>query len=159
MFASCGYDELVIWEKGLQKKWEFKFTQYVSNGRKIHFIDDNQLLWVTLKRKINDLLVFELQNGVFKQNSNKTITLIQNELCKDDVHFPIVYNNDRNVILVRHKHHIYLIRQLNNSTFHIIASLNCETKESYGTMTNNGQYLVFWDNKYKKYSSYEIQYK
>ncbi|CAD8215021.1 unnamed protein product [Paramecium octaurelia] len=107
---------------------------------------------------MNDILVFELQNGVFKQNSNKTISLIKNNECEDSYLFPIIHNKDRNVILVRHKHHIYLIRQLNDGTFDILASLNSQTTDTYGTITNNAQYLVFWDNKSNKYSSYEIQY-
>ncbi|CAD8187646.1 unnamed protein product [Paramecium octaurelia] len=159
VLASCGQHEFIIWEKGLQGKWEFKYRQDVLYGYKIHFINDQQFLWVTLDEYMNDILVFELQNGVFKQNSNKTISLIKNNDCQDDILFPVQHNKDRNVILVRHKHHIYLIRQLNDGTFNIVASLNSQTRETYGTLTNNGQYLVFWDNKFEKYSSYEIQYK
>ncbi|CAD8175716.1 unnamed protein product [Paramecium pentaurelia] len=159
VLASCGYGEFIIWEKGLQGKWEFKYKQSVQRGRKIHFINDQQFIWVTRDKQINDILVFELQNGVFKQNSNKTITLIKNDQCDDDILFPIIHNRDKNVILIRHKNHIYLIRQLNDGTFKILESLNCQTRETYGTMTNNGQYLVFWDKKFEKYSSYEILYK
>ncbi|CAD8175712.1 unnamed protein product [Paramecium pentaurelia] len=159
VLASCGYGEFIIWEKGLQGKWEFKYKQSIQRGRKIHFINDQQFIWVTSDKQINDILVFELQNGVFKQNSNKTITLINNDQCDDDILFPIIHNRDKNVILIRHKYHIYLIRQLNDGTFNILESLNCQTRETYGTMTNNGQYLVFWDNKFEKYSSYEILYK
>ncbi|CAD8191338.1 unnamed protein product [Paramecium pentaurelia] len=158
VLASCGYHELIIWGKESQGKWEFKYKQSVSAGQKIHFINNQQFLWVPLDKQIDDLLEFELQNGVFKQNQDKTITLIKNHECEDCVFFPIIHNKDRNVILIRHKHHIYLIRQLNDGKFKILASINCQDKESYGTMTNNGQYLVFWDNKSKKYSSYEILY-
>ncbi|CAD8213038.1 unnamed protein product [Paramecium pentaurelia] len=159
VLASCGYGEFIIWEKGLQGKWEFKYKQNVQIGYKIHFINDQQFIWVTLNKQKNDILVFELKNGVFKQNSNKTITLNKNDKCDDFFLFPIIHNKDRNVILIRHKHHIYLIRQLNDGTFNILASLNCQTKDTFGTMTNNGQYLVFFDWSYKKYKSYEILYK
>ncbi|CAD8172214.1 unnamed protein product [Paramecium pentaurelia] len=160
LLASCGYHEFIIWEQGLQGKWQLKYKQDVQyDGYKIHFINDQQFIWVTLDEQINDILVFELQNGIFKQNLNKTITFINNDQCDDDILFPIIHNKDRNVILIRHKYHIYLIRQLNDGTFKILAQLNCQTHESYGTMTNNAQYLVFWDNKYEKYSSYEILYK
>ncbi|CAD8169476.1 unnamed protein product [Paramecium octaurelia] len=159
VLASCGYSEFIIWEKGISGKWEFKYNQYVlSYGYKIRFINDQQFLWVTYGRYINDILVFELQNEIFIQNSNKTISLIENDECEDSLLFPIIHNKDRNVILVRHKHHIYLIRQLNDGTFNIVASLNLQTSYTYGTMTNNGQYLVFWDKIFKKHSSYEILY-
>ncbi|CAD8117859.1 unnamed protein product [Paramecium primaurelia] len=149
LLASCGFHEFIIWEKGLQGKLKLKYKQDVSSGYKIHFINDQQFIWVTKDK----------QNEVFQQNSNKTITLINNNECDDDFLFPIIHNKDRNVILVRHKHHIYLIRELKDGIFNILASLNCQTPDTYGTMTNNGQYLVFWDQKQEKYSSYEILYK
>ncbi|CAK79590.1 unnamed protein product (macronuclear) [Paramecium tetraurelia] len=147
VLASCGYSHFIIWEKGLQGKWEFKYKQDVSlYGNKIHFMNDYQFLWVNGYK--DDIL-----------NSNKTISLIKNNQCEDDYYFPIIHNKDRNVILVRHKHHIYLIRQLNDGTFNILASLDSKTTKTFGTITNNAQYLLFWDRKFQKYSSYEIQYK
>ncbi|CAD8215206.1 unnamed protein product [Paramecium octaurelia] len=148
LLASCDYSHFIIWEKGQQGN--------VESGYKIHFINDQQFLWVT--SKMNDILVFELQNRVFKQNQNKTISLIKNNECEDDRSFPIMHNKDRNVIFVRHKNHIYLIRQLNDGTLSILASLNSQSRQTYGTITNNAQYLVFQDMKSQKYSSYEIQY-
>ncbi|CAD8130375.1 unnamed protein product [Paramecium sonneborni] len=156
VFASCGFHELIIWEKGLQGKWRFKYKQDVFYGNKIHFINDQQFIWVTKSKNIDDILVFEQQAGVFKKNSIKNIQLIQNNQCDDELYFPIIHNKEKNMILVRHKHHIYLIRQLNNALFKTIVSLNCQINETFGGMTNDGQYLVLWDNKYQKYSSYEI---
>ncbi|CAD8210554.1 unnamed protein product [Paramecium pentaurelia] len=160
VLVSCGYSEFIIWEKGVQGKWEFKYKQDVLDyGYKLHLINDQQFLWVTNSMKIDDIFVFEIQNGVVQQNIDKTIKLIQNNQCDDNLNFPIIHNKNKNIILVRHKHHIYLISKLNDGTFNIIASLNCQNNEIYGTMTNNGQYLLFWDNKYEKYQSYEILYK
>ncbi|CAD8198810.1 unnamed protein product [Paramecium pentaurelia] len=157
LMASCGYDHFIIWQKGVQGKWEFQYKKEVSYyGRKICFINDYQCLWVTQRKDCNNIFLFEIQNGVCQENINKTINLVQNALCDDYLYFPIIYNKDKNIILVRHKHHIYLMRELNDGIFNIIASFNCQTDEIFGTMTNNGQYLVFWDEKYKKYQSYEI---
>ncbi|CAD8094402.1 unnamed protein product [Paramecium primaurelia] len=157
ILVSCGYTDFIIWEKGAQGKWEFKYRKYVSDsGHKIYLINDQQLLWVTLSVSVDDILVFEIQNGIFQQNINKTIKLNKNNECLDDSYFPIIQNKDKNIILVRHKHYIYLIRQLNYGTFNITVSLDCQNDKIYGTMTNNGQYLVFWDNKQMKYQSYEI---
>ncbi|CAD8214123.1 unnamed protein product [Paramecium pentaurelia] len=157
VLVSCGFQEFIIWEKGVQGKWEFKYKQDVSKyGFKLHLINDQQFLWVTLDKNVDDILVSEIQNGAFQQNINKTIQLIKNNQCDDFLYFPIIHNKDKNIILVRHKHHIYLISQLNDGTFNIIASLNCQNEKIFGTMTNNGQYLVFWDKKSEKYQSYEI---
>ncbi|CAD8195832.1 unnamed protein product [Paramecium pentaurelia] len=154
VMVSCGYSDFVIWEKGIQGNWEFQYKQDVSYfGYKLHLINDQKFLWVTLNKYI---LVFETQNGVFQENIKKTIKLTKNNECYDDLYFPIIQNKDKNIILVRHKHYIYLIREENHGKFNLMASLNCQNHEIYGTMTNNGQYLVFWDKKYENYQSYEI---
>ncbi|CAD8197701.1 unnamed protein product [Paramecium octaurelia] len=142
VLVSCGYHEFILWEKGLEGKWEYKdileqikyllinllqcITQHTQiecskneillliSPKKIIFTHDQQLLWVPLDLYINDLFVFESQNGAFQLNSSKTITLIRNHQCQDSDYFPILYNKDRNIIMIRHKHHIYLIRELND---------------------------------------------
>ncbi|CAD8145712.1 unnamed protein product [Paramecium pentaurelia] len=157
MLASSAQSRYLIWKKGVNKKWGFKCKQDVTQGYKIYFMDDQQFLWVTKDKNIDLIFNFELQNGVFKQNLDKTIHLNTKQSCEDDwTNFPIIYNKDKNMLLVRHKHHIYIISKANEGNFKIIGSLNCEIKEIYGTMTDNAQYLVFWDKKQQKYSSYEL---
>ncbi|CAD8108058.1 unnamed protein product [Paramecium primaurelia] len=160
IMASCGLTEFIIWEKGLQEKWEFKYKQSIPQiGNKVYFMNNQQLLWVTQNQE-NDILIFELQDGIFNQNSKKTIQLNKNNnKCEDFCYFPIIYNKNKNILLIRHKHHIYLIRELKDCTFNIMASLHIQNEFIFGTITNDGQYLVFWDDKSRKYSSYEIKMK
>ncbi|CAD8187640.1 unnamed protein product [Paramecium octaurelia] len=155
--VSCGFDEFIIWEQGLQGKWEFKYKQSVANkGYKIYLINDQQLLWVTMDADIDDILVFELQRGVFKQNNNKTIKLTKNNKSDDDMNFSIVHNQEKNILLIRHKYHIYLFRQLIDGNLKVYNQLNCQVKQVFGNMTNDGEYLIFWDLKKEKYQTYEI---
>ncbi|CAD8113005.1 unnamed protein product [Paramecium primaurelia] len=157
MLASCAKNRYLIWKKGVNEKWELKCKQEVTQGYKIYFMDDQQFLWVTNDKNIDQILIFELEDGLFKQNQDKTIQLNTNQLCEDDWRlFPIIYNKDKNMLLVRHKHHIYIISKINEGNFKIIGSLNCDIKEIFGTITDNAQYLVFWDGKQQKYSSYEL---
>ncbi|CAD8120200.1 unnamed protein product [Paramecium sonneborni] len=156
MLASCGVSHFIIWKKNSQGVLEFKNKQDVSPGYKIHFINDHQFIWVTKSKDIDDIFVFENQNGVFQQNTNKTLKLIQNNQCNDESYFPIIHNQERNLILVRHKYDIYLIRQLKDATFKIYTTIKFQNERVYGTMTNNGQYLIIWENKGEKYISFEI---
>ncbi|CAD8097645.1 unnamed protein product [Paramecium sonneborni] len=73
--------------------------------------------------------------------------------------FPIVYNKQKNVIIVRYKFYIYIIRELNNGQFKIVDQLKFNTNDIYGTITNNGQYLVYWYDEKQFYSTYELLYK
>ncbi|CAK93760.1 unnamed protein product (macronuclear) [Paramecium tetraurelia] len=155
--VSCGFDEFIVWEQGLSGKWEFQYKQSVANkGYKIHLINDQLLIWVTMDADIDDILVFELQRGVFQQNANKTIKLTKNNKSEDDMNFSIVHNLEKNILLIRHKYHIYFFRQLIDGTLKVYKQLNCQVKQVFGSMTNNGEYLVFWDRKKEKYQTYEI---
>ncbi|CAD8076603.1 unnamed protein product [Paramecium primaurelia] len=152
-------NQIIIWERKEQDKFEFKHfvTQSIQEeGLKIKFIKDNQFIWITGGKEIDKLYVFELKEGVFQENQEKTIQLITNNEKVDEYRFPIIYNKERNLIVVRHKTYIYIIREINNGKFKIVEQLNCETKAIQGTITNNGQYLVFWDEKTQGYSIYEL---
>ncbi|CAD8129869.1 unnamed protein product [Paramecium sonneborni] len=96
MFATCAYYDYLIWQKGVEEKWELKCKQSVTSGCKIYFINDQQFMWVTKDKNIDQILIFELQDGVFEQNEDKTIQLNKNELCDAYwMNFPIIYNNDK----------------------------------------------------------------
>ncbi|CAD8127922.1 unnamed protein product [Paramecium sonneborni] len=128
----------------------------IPNGCKIQFITDSQFIWVTDDKSINQVLVFELQDDKFILQNDKTIELIENQQSDDQYYFPIVYNQDKQLILIRHKHHIYLIKNVQDAKFNILASKNCGTAYNYGTMTDDAKYLVSWDKSQKKYQSFEI---
>ncbi|CAD8174386.1 unnamed protein product [Paramecium pentaurelia] len=165
-FLSCGSDLYIIWKKKTNidnqqvinniKSNEFQYyldqLKYLPKGNRVIFINDYQFLWVTQNQGI---LVFEQKWSMYQQNKNKTINIKNND-CEDQYYFPIIYNKNKNFLLIKHKYHIYLIRQLENGKFIIISSVDCGTQHNYGTITNDGQYLVFWDQKLKKYSTYQI---
>ncbi|CAD8055991.1 unnamed protein product [Paramecium sonneborni] len=157
ILASCAKSNFLIWKEGLEGKWELQCKQKVSDGYQIFFIKDQQFLWVTREQNIDEILIFELQDGIFKQNKNKTLQLIKNDQCEDYwILFRTIHNKEKNVILIRHKHHIYLIRIVNENDMKIIGQLNCEIEDIFGTMTDDAQYLVFWDHKQQKYLSFEL---
>ncbi|CAD8095952.1 unnamed protein product [Paramecium primaurelia] len=162
--VSCGQNknQIIIWERREQDKFEFKHFVKQSiqeEGLKIQFIKENQFIWVTGGKEKDKLQVFEVKQGEYIENQDKAIQLITNNLIVDQYRFPIVYNKERNLIIIRHKNFIYIIREMNNGKFKIVEQLNCDTIEIYGTITNNGQYLIYWDQKNQGYSTYELLYK
>ncbi|CAD8129549.1 unnamed protein product [Paramecium sonneborni] len=159
--VSCARDknQIIIWVRRELDKFEFKYFVKQSiqdQGKKVNFIKNNQFIWVTGGNEIDKLYIFELKEGVFQENKDKTIQLIANNQILDEYHFPVVYNKERNLIVVRHKTNIYIITEINDGKFKIVDQLNCDTYSVYGTITNNGQYLVYWDDKKKGYSTYEL---
>ncbi|CAD8196457.1 unnamed protein product [Paramecium octaurelia] len=159
--VSCAKDQnqIIVWERRENDQFEFKYFVKQSiqeKGLKVLFIKDNQFIWITGGIEIDQLYVFELEQGVFQENKDKTIQLTANNQNVDEYRFPIVYNRERNLILVRHKTYIYIIREINDAKYKIYDQFNCQTCLIYGTITNNGQYLVYWDEKQYGYSTYEL---
>ncbi|CAD8129313.1 unnamed protein product [Paramecium sonneborni] len=146
--VSCATDnnQIIIWERREQDKLWAQGEVY-----------QKQLIYlVTGGKEIDKLYIFELKEGVFQENLDKTIQLIANNQIFDERCFPIIYNKERNLIVVRHKTNIYIITEINDDKFKIVDQLNCDTEDVYGTITNNGQYLVYWDIKTEGYSTYEL---
>ncbi|CAD8116410.1 unnamed protein product [Paramecium primaurelia] len=162
--VSCakGKNQIIIWERKEQDKYEFKYFVKQSiqeQGKKVRFIKENQFIWVTSCKEIDKFYVFELKEGVFQEIQEKTIDLVTNNQILDECRFPIMYNKDKNLIIIRHKTYFYIIREMNNGNFKIVDQFNCDSYSIYGNMTNNGQYLVYWDDKKKGYSIYELSNK
>ncbi|CAD8215027.1 unnamed protein product [Paramecium octaurelia] len=122
--VSCGFDEFRIWDK---------YIQSVANkGYKIHLINDQKLS------------LGNYGQWSFKQNTNKTIKLTKNNKSEDDMNFQILHNQEKNVLLIRYKYHIYLFRQLVDGILKVDKLLNCQIKQIFRNITHNGEYLVFW---------------
>ncbi|CAD8101267.1 unnamed protein product [Paramecium primaurelia] len=168
--VSCAYakNQIIIWEREEQDKFEFKYVVIIiishfiykqsiqEYGLKIKFIKDNQFIWITGGKEIDKLYIFELKEGIYQENQKKTIQLNKNNQISDEYHFPIVYNKEKNLIVLRHKDYIYFIKEIINGIFTIVHQFNCDTNQIFGTFTNNGQYLVYWDEKNQGYSVYEL---
>ncbi|CAD8213636.1 unnamed protein product [Paramecium octaurelia] len=163
LLVSCGVDtnSIIIWESNYKSKFVFEFKYYVkqsisAEGLNLMFINDTQFIWITGGKQFDQLWVFEMDEGIFKEKSNKKINLKKNDKVNDECHFPIVYNKERNILLIKHKTYIYIIRPMNTGDFSIIKEFNCDAGGIYGTMTNTGSYLVYWKSEEKSYVSHEL---
>ncbi|CAD8174749.1 unnamed protein product [Paramecium pentaurelia] len=131
--------------------------QIINLQLKVSFITENSFIGITGDQGINMIYLFELIEGIYQEIQHKSIQLMNNDQDYDEYFFPIIYNKQRNLIFVRHKSQIYLIKNINDGNFKIVDQLNCNTLDIYGTITDNGQYFVFWDIKINGYSIYELQ--
>ncbi|CAD8082454.1 unnamed protein product [Paramecium primaurelia] len=159
--VSCAQlkNQIIIWERKEKNTYEFKYVvkQSIYNyGLKVSFITENSFIWITGDQGKDMIYFFELIEGIYQEIQHKSIQLTNNNEDYDEYFFPIIYNKQRNLILVRHKSQIYLIRNIDNGNFKIVRQLNCNTSDIYGTITDDGQYLVFWDSKNNGYSIYEL---
>ncbi|CAK94499.1 unnamed protein product (macronuclear) [Paramecium tetraurelia] len=159
--VSCGFDgTIIIWRKGQNNQW--KFQQVVTNslqeqGRHVKFLNESSFIWLAYKS--NYVCVFESSEGVYQENIEKRVEFKKDNQAQINwPYFPVVYNKDRNLLCLRHIFHICILKLERNGRLSIIEELDYQNQGSYGTITKNGEYLVFWGGKENKYETYEIKY-
>ncbi|CAD8071337.1 unnamed protein product [Paramecium sonneborni] len=164
ILISCGDDKQInMWQKNQSKDWEYKniITQSQNEyGTKVCFLRNDLFIWVggDIQNK-NYIRVFELKDQTFIENTQKTIELENDEEIFDLNLFPIVYNQDQNIILIRHKFSIYLLREQNDGTYKIEQKIKQLSNSIQGSMTKDAKYLTFWDSNQKTYQIYQIETK
>ncbi|CAD8149936.1 unnamed protein product [Paramecium pentaurelia] len=159
--VSCDDVQLIIWQRGLDNKMQFKYFVKPSkgiSGQQVKFIKENQFVWVPNDEQVNEIFIFELQEGVYLENQEKKLQMNENKKLQNMNLFPIYYNKQRNLMIIRHKACIYFIREQKNGKFKIVEQLNLDTNTINGAATNNGLHFVFWDDQKREYSIYELQY-
>ncbi|CAD8129688.1 unnamed protein product [Paramecium sonneborni] len=161
ILVSCGYDnQIIIWNKDNKQKWQFEYvvTQTIKEqGRRLCFINDNQFIWVTGNQIGKDCIsMFELKDGKYQENLDKQVKLIKNDSDYDYTLYPIFYNKEKRLVIVRYKCHVYLIKISNNGQLQIITSIKYESNSIQGALSNDGRYLVNWSKSGQKYDIYEI---
>ncbi|CAD8156512.1 unnamed protein product [Paramecium pentaurelia] len=164
ILVSCGDDnEIIIWRKNKQNYWEYENMVTQSDneyGTKVCFLKDDKFIWVSGDIKNCNLArIFQIQDGKLIENKTYNIELEYDDEFYDLNLFPIVYNKEQNIILIRHKFNIYLLREQNDGSFKIANKVKQFSNSIQGSMTKDAKYLVFWDSNEKLYSIYEIQSK
>ncbi|CAD8182425.1 unnamed protein product [Paramecium octaurelia] len=158
--VSCG-QEIIIWQKNNEQLWEFGYVvkqSIIQDGSRVKFLDDNQFIWAANTQESNQIFVFEHQDGCFQENEEKTIQLSQDKAPFDLQLFPIVYNKQKNTIFFKHKSHLYILRRLKNGHLKIVEVFSLDAVQTQGNVTQNGDYLVEWNETKKGFSTYEIVY-
>ncbi|CAD8210377.1 unnamed protein product [Paramecium octaurelia] len=150
ILVSCQNNKsIIIWSKGNDEKWKFQstVTKLVQEfGSRISFLNDNQFIWVSGERESLDCIcVFYNNNGQFFENQQKRIKLLKNNKEFDFHLFPICYNQEKKIMIVKHKIRIYVLRQYPDDEIKIAGVITCKSTRIFGSLTNDGQFLVYWD--------------
>ncbi|CAD8100364.1 unnamed protein product [Paramecium sonneborni] len=161
--VSCGAEQqIIIWKKSKEKKWEFYqiVKQSINeSGVTVCFIKENQFIWICGNKNGKDCLsYFELINGDFVEQKEKEQQLI----ISSDVYnlnlFPIVFNKEKEIILLRHKFHVYLLTKQTQGRYRISTKLKFQNNSIQGTMTNNAKYIILWEKTEQNFQIYQIEY-
>ncbi|CAD8118427.1 unnamed protein product [Paramecium primaurelia] len=94
--------------------------------------------------------VYEMNN--VSKSFNKTKDVIVNEGNDYYIFFPQQYINSKQLLVNRHDKYVEFIRKTENGQFEIQQSIQFNTKCIFGSLSDEGDYLITWDD-----SSKEIQ--
>ncbi|CAD8173462.1 unnamed protein product [Paramecium octaurelia] len=161
--VSCGQDnQIIIWMKTQNEKWVFKqiVNQSITGwGAKVDFIQDNQFIWVTGEQNGGDFICFFiLINGLFEEQKNKELKLQQNNKVLDYSLFQTMSFKEKQVILFRHKFHIYFLQKRLNGQYNLTTKLQFNDNSIFGAATNDLKFLVLWKESEQKYLIYEVEH-
>ncbi|CAD8146612.1 unnamed protein product [Paramecium octaurelia] len=153
--------QILIWKMDDQQNWQFDnvVTQAIQSPRsRLCFINNHQLILVT-RNEVEDLIcILDIQNGKNQQfQIIEELKLIKNDELGDTSLFPICYNKEKQIIIFKYKLHVYFIKISNEGTLKLLSQIDYQTSYIFGTLTNDGKYLVIWEQVGKKFDYYEIQ--
>ncbi|CAD8132499.1 unnamed protein product [Paramecium octaurelia] len=159
--VSCGNDkQIIIWKLNEMEKWQFGYVVIQSIqevGSRLCFLNDDQFIWVTGNKVSKDCIsTFELNNQQYQENLKKEVKLIQNSKDMEFNLFPIFKSKNKNLIIVKHKSYVYVIKVQKEGELKIITQLKYESNCILGALTDDGRYLVTWDNIGQKFTLYEL---
>ncbi|CAD8214513.1 unnamed protein product [Paramecium octaurelia] len=148
---SCGKDQLilVIENSEQNKQWIVKQKIQVDClGYRLCFINDNLF---TFQPSTGNLMhIYELHNLSKQFTQTKHITVNQGD--DNRVFFPQKYIQSKQLLVIKHDKYINLIRKIDNDQFIVEQSIQFSSKELFGCISDDGEYLITWDD-----SSDEIQ--
>ncbi|CAD8117232.1 unnamed protein product [Paramecium primaurelia] len=160
LFCCGDYKQIIIWKQDSEQKWEFGYevTQSIQEfGYRLCFINEDQFIFVTGNQVSKDCIsTFELKNQKYQENLEKELRLNKNDQQPDLNLFPICYDKKKNLMIVKHKQCVYLIKISNEGQLKIISQIKYQSNDIFGALTNDAKYIVTWDNEGQKYNVYEL---
>ncbi|CAD8149834.1 unnamed protein product [Paramecium octaurelia] len=147
---SCGWDQLilVIEYSEQNKQWMVIQTIQVDcQGSRLCFINDN--LFAFQPKKSNLMYIYEMNNGSKQFTQTKKLTVNQGD--DDYVLFPLQYINSKQLLVSKHHKYINLLRKTDNDDeFKVEQSIQFNSQMLFGQMSDDGEYLITWDNASKE---------
>ncbi|CAD8158065.1 unnamed protein product [Paramecium octaurelia] len=154
---SCGRDELILVMEQLQLNKQWIVIQKIkvdSYGKKLCFIDDNTFTFQPYNK--DQLHIFGMDS------TNKQYTQMKDILVKggEDIWlFPQQYIKSKCILVNRKASNVSLIRKKQNSEFIAEQFIDFGTNHIYGCLTDDGQFLITWDDKSREYQIRKYQEK
>ncbi|CAK74259.1 unnamed protein product (macronuclear) [Paramecium tetraurelia] len=134
-------------QQGLIKEWiVIQKITLEQSARRVCFIDHN--MFTLSEHGKEQISIFEM-NSI---NEQFTKTKDIHVKCGSDscTLFPQQLIHSKYILVSKNGEYVNLIRKTLNGQFLTQQSIHFNTYSSYGGMSDNGEYLITWDNKSKQ---------
>ncbi|CAD8214457.1 unnamed protein product [Paramecium octaurelia] len=147
--VSCSWDKsiLIMEQQGQNKEWiVIQKITLGYNAYRVCFIDNN-MFTLSLYEK-EQISIFEM-NSTNQQFTKTTDIQVKCEQDRNSL-FPQQYINSKCILVSKNGQYVNLIRKTLNGQFVTQQSIHFNTNSLFGVMSDNGDYLITWDDKSKQ---------
>ncbi|CAD8198194.1 unnamed protein product [Paramecium pentaurelia] len=144
LISSC-QDNVVIYLK--QKKQVWKQIQTIDLdqwGYRICFVDDNHFAFQPRCKDYLQIYGLNDQSKMFELKKNVQVKSASN-VCHN--YFPLQFIKNKNIIINKNGRYINIIKISPEGDCETLQFIKFGDQLIYGTITNDGEYLITWDNK------------
>ncbi|CAD8169861.1 unnamed protein product [Paramecium pentaurelia] len=147
---SCSFDSqiLVIEQQKLDNKWNV--TQKIkvdTYGLRLCFISDNQFIFQPKCQKYMD--IYEMDSNTKQYSKTKQIA-VKYGSGGENILFPQQYLKSKCILVNKNGTNVNLMRKKENDDFIIQQYTEFNHKLIFGQLSDDGEYLITWDDKSKE---------
>ncbi|CAD8127277.1 unnamed protein product [Paramecium sonneborni] len=138
---SCGRDHLILVIQKENENWVVHQTITVEQyGLRVCFINDHTFTFQP--RNHNKVHIYQMQD----MNYIKTKEIFINNGNNCDCLFPQQFIKQKSILVIKNGSNLNFIKVNPNSEFILEHSIEFNTHFTYGTLSDDGKYLLSWDS-------------
>ncbi|CAD8128236.1 unnamed protein product [Paramecium sonneborni] len=151
---SCAYDEnqIIISQQNQKKEWII-VQKINQKGHRLCFINDE--LFVVQPVLSQKIYFYELNKSTNLFNKIKELEVQNGKDCYP--YFPQQFIKKKQILLSKNGHHVNVIRINSTEEFQLEQFINFGTNSLFGRLTDDGEFMVSWDDKIKQLQIFQYQ--
>ncbi|CAD8121491.1 unnamed protein product [Paramecium sonneborni] len=146
---ACGLDKqiIILQQDPLDLKWKkMQKIGIKTNGERLCFINGNQFVFQQYLQ--NKMLVFEF-NDDNKQFQKKNEVIVGKGVSKCDFGFQMQFSKEKQIIINKNTSFVNIIKVKQNNQYILVSQINFDTPSIFGSLSDDGRYLITWDKNSK----------
>ncbi|CAD8110519.1 unnamed protein product [Paramecium primaurelia] len=152
----CGLEKqiIILQQDPLDLKWnKIQKINIKTNGERLCFINDNQFVFQQYLKNQIQLFEFNYSTKQFQQSKEIKILKVSN---KCNFGFQMQFCKERQILINKNTQFVNIIKITSKNEFIIISQIDFDTSKIFGSMSEDGKYLITWDDKSKCVQLWEL---